>query len=76
MKKTCHGLQVLVMRSIAIGLGLEEGFFDKYIDEQCHNLRLLSYPPVPRSALEGEGRARTGAHSGACCVCDELVGPY
>jgi isopenicillin N synthase-like dioxygenase len=58
----------MVMRSIAIGLLLDERFFDKYVDEQCHNLRLLSYPPVSRSSLEGEGRARAGAHSGACRI--------
>ncbi|KAG6903431.1 hypothetical protein C0995_005454 [Termitomyces sp. Mi166 len=49
----CHDLHVNVMRSIALGLDLEEGFFDKKIDEQCHNLRLLSYPPVKTSLLQG-----------------------
>jgi isopenicillin N synthase-like dioxygenase len=53
------------MRSIAVGLKLEEHFFDNQIDEQCHNLRLLSYPSVERALLEEEGQARAGAHSGA-----------
>ncbi|KAF8897759.1 hypothetical protein BD779DRAFT_1608274 [Infundibulicybe gibba] len=61
--QTCHNLHVHVMRSIALGLGLEEQFFDRKIDEQCHNLRLLSYPPIKRSILEGDGQARAGAHS-------------
>lgn len=52
------------MRSIALGLNLGERFFDDKINEQCHNLRLLSYPPVKRSMLEVEGQARAGAHSG------------
>lgn len=61
--QTCHGLHVHVMRSIALGLDLEENFFDHKINEQTHNLRLLSYPPIPRALLEGEGQARAGAHT-------------
>ena len=52
------------MRSIAIGLELNENFFDNKINDQCHNLRLLSYPSIDRALLEGEGQARAGAHSG------------
>ncbi|KAG6903430.1 hypothetical protein C0995_005453 [Termitomyces sp. Mi166 len=61
--QTCHGLHVYIMRSIALGLDLEEDFFDKKIDEQYHNLRLLSYPPIKTSLLQGSGRARAGLHS-------------
>ncbi|KAJ6538542.1 hypothetical protein DFH09DRAFT_1177172 [Mycena vulgaris] len=61
--KQCHELHVHVMRSIAIGLELEESFFDDKIQEQCHNLRLLSYPPIKRALLDKEGQARAGAHS-------------
>ncbi|KAF8165484.1 Clavaminate synthase-like protein [Crassisporium funariophilum] len=61
--ETCHNLHVHVMRSIAIGLDLEEHFFDKSIGEKCHNLRLLSYPPIKTNLLEKEGQARAGAHS-------------
>ncbi|KAJ7094522.1 hypothetical protein B0H15DRAFT_829890 [Mycena belliarum] len=59
----CHELHVQVMRSIAIGLGLEESFFDAKIQDQCHNLRLLSYPPMKRALLDNEGQARAGSHS-------------
>lgn len=52
------------MRAIAQGLRLEPAFFDDKIDEQCHNLRLLSYPPIKRAVLQGEGQARAGAHTG------------
>lgn len=52
------------MRSIALGLDLEESYFDAKVSDQCHNLRLLSYPPVTRSILDKEGQARAGAHSG------------
>lgn len=51
------------MRSIALGLNLGESFFDDKINEQCHNLRLLSYPPIKSSLLEEDGTARAGAHS-------------
>jgi len=61
--ETCHNLHIDVMRSIAIGLDLEENFFDIKINDQCHNLRLLSYPPVKRNLLEKDGQARAGAHS-------------
>lgn len=63
------------MRSVALGLDLEESFFDDKINEQCHNLRLLSYPPMRRSLLEGDGQTRAGAHSGVLkhsCSTDVL----
>jgi isopenicillin N synthase-like dioxygenase len=52
------------MRSIALGLNLNEDFFDKKVDQKCHNLRLLSYPPIKTSTLENNDQARAGAHSG------------
>jgi isopenicillin N synthase-like dioxygenase len=52
------------MKSIAVGLDLGETFFDELIDQQCHNLRLLSYPPIKKAILEQEGQVRAGAHSG------------
>lgn len=69
--QTCHELHVIVMRAIALGLELEENHFDRLIDEQYHNLRLLSYPPIKASLLEQEGQARAGAHSGRYrfCLC-------
>ena len=62
--QTCHELHTLVMRAIALGLDLEETFFDDKINEQYHNMRLLNYPPIRRNLLEKEGQARAGAHSG------------
>ncbi|PPQ65582.1 hypothetical protein CVT26_000531 [Gymnopilus dilepis] len=61
--ETCHELHVQIMRSIAIGLDLQEHFFDDKIDEKCHNLRLLSYPAIKSTLLKDEGQARAGAHS-------------
>jgi len=65
MAQTCHDLHVHVMRSIALGLDLDQNFFDDKINEQCHNMRLLSYPPIKRALLEGGEQARAGSHSGA-----------
>ncbi|KZP07746.1 Clavaminate synthase-like protein [Athelia psychrophila] len=61
--QTCHELHTVVMRSIAVGLDLDELFFEDKINEQSHNLRLLSYPPIKTSLLRGDGQARAGAHS-------------
>ncbi|KAG9315772.1 Clavaminate synthase-like protein [Chiua virens] len=61
--QTCHELHVAVMRSIALGLDLQESFFDRKVDQQCHNLRLLSYPSIRTKLLLKEGQARAGAHS-------------
>lgn len=62
--QTCHELHVHVMRAIALGLQLDETFFDEKVNEQCHNLRLLSYPPIKTNLLQQDGQARAGAHSG------------
>jgi isopenicillin N synthase-like dioxygenase len=59
------------MRSIAIGLDLEENFFDSKINDKCHNLRLLSYPPVKSNLLEKDDQARAGAHSGSSVTFKE-----
>ena len=60
------------MRSIAIGLDLQEHFFDDKIDEKCHNLRLLSYPAIKSTLLKDEGQARAGAHSGTPSFLSKL----
>ena len=52
------------MRAIALGLDMDEMFFEDKINEQYHNLRLLSYPSVEISLLKKEGQTRAGAHSG------------
>jgi isopenicillin N synthase-like dioxygenase len=62
--QTCHELHLVVMRAIALGLDLDETFFDDKINEQYHNLRLLSYPPIKTSQLTEDGQARIAPHSG------------
>ncbi len=62
--QTCHELHSIVMRAIALGLDLDETFFEDKINEQFHNLRLLSYPPIKMSQLKEDGQARIVTHSG------------
>lgn len=50
------------MRGIALGMGLEETFFDDYVRKGDNTLRLLHYPPVAKDAFKA-GRERAGAHS-------------
>lgn len=52
-----------LMRALAIGLDLEEGFFDDKCDQQAHNLRLLNYPSIEAAKLQVGGAARAGSHS-------------
>ncbi|KAL9027530.1 MAG: hypothetical protein Q9180_007319, partial [Flavoplaca navasiana] len=54
-------LHTIVMRAIAVGLGLEKEFFDKMVDVGDNNLRLLHYPATGKGAF-ANGRVRAGAH--------------
>ena len=60
----CKDVHRLIMSAIALGLGLEEGFFDGYVKEGDNTLRLLHYPPVKREVFErNKGQVRAGAHT-------------
>lgn len=58
----CQLLHWIVMRGIALGMGLEETFFDDYVRKGDNTLRLLHYPPVAKDAFKA-GRERAGAHT-------------
>lgn len=58
----CQKLHRIVMRGIALGMGLEETFFDDYVRKGDSTLRLLHYPPVAKDAFKA-GRERAGAHT-------------
>ncbi|MCJ1345581.1 hypothetical protein MMC31_003788 [Peltigera leucophlebia] len=58
----CRELHRVVMRAIALGMGLEESFFDGYVRKGDNTLRLLHYPPVAKDAFKA-GRERAGAHT-------------
>lgn len=58
----CRELHRIVMRGIALGMELEENFFDDYVRKGDNTLRLLHYPPVAKDAFKA-GRERAGAHT-------------
>ncbi|KAL7927924.1 hypothetical protein ACQKWADRAFT_318007 [Trichoderma austrokoningii] len=59
----CKALHVQVMRAIAMGMGFEEGFFDRFVDVGDNNLRLLHYPEVKSEVFNTPGQVRAGEHS-------------
>lgn len=63
-----HTLQktaIEILHALALGLGLEERFFDAYhsATEPCHQLRLLHYPAIEESVLRDGSTARIVAHT-------------
>ncbi len=53
-----------VMRAIAVAMGLEERYFDGFVDAKDNTLRLLHYPAVAESVFRAnEGTVRAGEHS-------------
>ncbi|KAK3997363.1 hypothetical protein QBC44DRAFT_315865 [Cladorrhinum sp. PSN332] len=60
----CKALHEQVMRAIAVGMGLEETFFDKFVDVGDNTLRLLHYPAVNKSVFKiNPGQVRAGEHT-------------
>lgn len=60
----CKDMHCLVMRAIALGMGLEERFFDGFTQQGDNNLRLLHYPAVSKSVFDqGKQQMRAGEHS-------------
>ena len=59
----CKEMHVQVMRSIAIGMGLDETWFDSYTDVGDNTLRLLHYPEVKSEVFkQNKNQVRAGAH--------------
>lgn len=60
----CKALHVEVMRAIAVGMGLDETYFDAFVDGGDNTLRLLHYPAVKSEVFQvNPGQVRAGAHS-------------
>ncbi|CAM1505313.1 Fc.00g109500.m01.CDS01 [Cosmosporella sp. VM-42] len=60
----CRELHVEVMRAIAVGMGLDETFFDGFVDVGDNTLRLLHYPSVNSDVFKvNPGTVRAGEHS-------------
>jgi len=57
-------LHIEVMRAIALGMGMDEDFFDSYTDAGDNTLRLLHYPSVKKSLWkQNPNQVRAGEHS-------------
>lgn len=59
----CKEMHAVLMRGIALGMGLEADFFEDYVTTGDNTLRLLHYPAVPPGGFEGGKRVRAGAHT-------------
>jgi isopenicillin N synthase-like dioxygenase len=67
----CRQLHVEVMKAIAVGMGLDDGFFDSFVDVGDNTLRLLHYPSVQSNVFKmNPGTVRAGEHS----VSDSRIG--
>ena len=62
--RQCKELHVQVMRAIAVGLAIDEAWFDGYTDGSDNTLRLLHYPPVKKEIFDkNPNQVRAGEHS-------------
>ncbi len=60
----CKKLHIEVMRAIAVGMELEEGYFDGYTDVGDNTLRLLHYPEVKKDVFrKNKLQVRAGEHT-------------
>lgn len=60
----CKQLHVELMRALALGLGIDETWFDPFTARGDNTLRLLHYPEVKKTLFqERKGQVRAGAHS-------------
>lgn len=59
----CKEMHVQVMRAIAVGMALEERWFDKFTDGGDNTLRLLHYPEVKSEVFkQNKNQVRAGEH--------------
>lgn len=81
----CKILHINIMRAIAVGLNIEEKWFDRYCDAGDNTLRLLHYPEVPadvfRRRQENDDdvveQVRAGAHTdygSITCLFQDMAG--
>lgn len=64
----CKEVHMQVMRAIALGMGLEEKWFDPYTDKGDCTLRLLHYPEVKSEVFkQNRNQVRAGAHVSCGC---------
>ncbi|QIW94947.1 hypothetical protein AMS68_000465 [Peltaster fructicola] len=60
----CKELHMEIMRAVAVGLGIQETWFDSFCDAGDNTLRLLHYPAVSAEVFEkNKLQVRAGAHT-------------
>lgn len=59
----CRELHTVVMRGIALGMGLAADFFNPFVADGDNTLRLLHYPAVSAGSFRGGKCMRAGAHT-------------
>lgn len=60
----CKAMHIEVMRAIAVGMDMQESFFDGFTDVGDNTLRLLHYPEVKTDVFKiNPGQVRAGEHS-------------
>ncbi|KAL2849706.1 hypothetical protein BJX68DRAFT_94847 [Aspergillus pseudodeflectus] len=60
---TCSDLETLMLRLIALGMGLDEHFFLDYHQDRTNQCRLLHYPAVEEELLRLGKAERIAAHT-------------
>ncbi|KAJ5168647.1 uncharacterized protein N7482_004241 [Penicillium canariense] len=61
--ETCYSVEQLLLRIIAVGMGLDEDYFVKYHQNKTNQCRLLHYPAVEEELLRLGKAERIAAHS-------------
>lgn len=60
----CKQLHMQVMQAIAVGMDIDETYFDSYTDAGDNTLRLLHYPGVKREVFQkNKEQVRAGEHT-------------
>lgn len=60
----CKVLHIEVMRAIAVGMGIDEHYFDSFTDVGDNTLRLLHYPGVKKDVFKSnKSQVRAGEHT-------------
>ncbi|KAF4627861.1 hypothetical protein G7Y89_g10291 [Cudoniella acicularis] len=54
-----------VIKALALGLGLKEGWFDEFTSKPSGTLRFIHYPPTPTTSSKARG---IGAHRDFGCI--------
>ncbi|KAJ5818952.1 hypothetical protein N7474_004543 [Penicillium riverlandense] len=61
--ETCYGIEQLMLKLIAVGMGIDENFFLDYHQNKTNQCRLLHYPAVEEELLRVGKAERIAAHS-------------